>query len=41
MYDENRIIKDARVLKEHFIPSRVLHREGQLDSIRNCLKPMT
>ncbi len=40
MYDENRIIRDARVLKEQFIPSRVLHREGQLDSIRNCIKPM-
>ena len=39
MYEENRIIKDARVLKEEFIPSRVLHREGQLDAIRNCLKP--
>jgi orc1/cdc6 family replication initiation protein len=41
MYEENRIIKDARVLKEHFIPSRVLHREGQLDSIRSCLSPIT
>jgi cell division control protein 6 len=40
MYDENRIIRDARVLREEFIPSRVLHREGQLDTIRNCLKPM-
>ena len=40
MYDENRIIRDARVLREEFIPSRVLHREGQLDTIRNCLIPI-
>ncbi len=40
MYDENMIIRDARVLREQFIPGRVLHREGQLDAIRNCLKPM-
>ena len=40
MYEENRIIKDARVLREEFIPNRVLHREGQLDAIRNCLKPI-
>lgn len=40
IYDENKIIRDARVLKEEFIPSRVLHREGQLDAIRNCLKPI-
>jgi cell division control protein 6 len=40
IYEENRIIRDARVLREEFIPSRVLHREGQLDTIRNCLKPI-
>ncbi len=40
MYEENMIIKDARVLKGQFIPSRVVHREGQLDTIRNCLKPI-
>ncbi len=40
MYEENHIIKDARVLREEFIPGRVLHREGQLDAIRNCMKPI-
>ena len=40
MYDENTIIKDARVLKQQFIPGRVLHREGQLDAIRSCVKPV-
>jgi orc1/cdc6 family replication initiation protein len=40
MYDDNKIIRDARALREEFIPSRVLHREGQLDAIRNCLKPI-
>jgi orc1/cdc6 family replication initiation protein len=40
IYDQNTIIRDARVLREQFIPSRVLHREGQLDAIRNCLKPI-
>ncbi len=40
IYEENRIIRDARALREQFIPSRVLHREGQLDAIRDCLKPI-
>lgn len=40
IYEENKIIRDARVLREHFIPSRVLHRDGQLDTIRSCLKPI-
>jgi orc1/cdc6 family replication initiation protein len=40
VYEENMIIRDARVLREQFIPSRVLHREGQLDAIRDCLKPI-
>jgi orc1/cdc6 family replication initiation protein len=40
MYEGNKIIRDARVLREGFIPSRVLHREGQLDTIRNCLRPI-
>jgi cell division control protein 6 len=40
MYEEKSIIRDARVLRQQFIPSRILHRDGQLDSIRNCLKPI-
>jgi orc1/cdc6 family replication initiation protein len=40
VYEENRIIRDARVLREQFIPGRVLHREGQLDAVRDCLKPV-
>ena len=41
LYPENQIIKDARVLTEHFIPSQVIHREGQLSTIRDCLLPIT
>lgn len=40
MYDENTIIRDARVLKQGFIPSRVVHRDGQLDAMRSCVKPV-
>lgn len=40
MYPERSIIRDARVLTEQFIPSRVMHREGQLYAIRDCLKPL-
>jgi len=41
MFDgENRIIKNAQVLTEHFIPSRVLHRDGQLTAIRDNIKPL-
>lgn len=39
-YPENQIIKDARVLTEHFIPSRILHRDGQLSTIQFCLAPV-
>ncbi|QQG39963.1 MAG: orc1/cdc6 family replication initiation protein [Candidatus Aenigmatarchaeota archaeon] len=41
MYPENQIIKDARVLTEHFIPSRVGHRDGQISTLRDCLLPIT
>jgi cell division control protein 6 len=41
VYEDNRIIRDARVLREQFIPGRVLHREGQLDAVRDCLRPIT
>lgn len=37
--EENRIIKDLRVLTEEFIPSRIIHRDGQLKALRDNLKP--
>lgn len=40
MYIENTIIKDLRVLTEHFIPRRIIHRDGQMQEIRDCLKPI-
>jgi orc1/cdc6 family replication initiation protein len=40
MYPERSVIRDARVLTEQFIPSRVMHREGQLYAIRDYLKPL-
>ncbi len=40
MYQENTIIKDLRVLTEHFIPRRIIHRTGQLEALRDNLKPL-
>ena len=40
MHNENRIIKDARVLTERFIPREVSHRDGQLQAIRDNLNPL-
>ncbi|MBI4173417.1 MAG: orc1/cdc6 family replication initiation protein [Candidatus Aenigmarchaeota archaeon] len=40
MYTENTIIRDLRVLQEHFIPSRIIHRDGQLQAIRDDLQPL-
>jgi orc1/cdc6 family replication initiation protein len=37
---ERKIIRDLDVLTEHFIPSRVIHRDGQLKVIRDDLKPI-
>ncbi|MFC2143787.1 Cdc6/Cdc18 family protein [Candidatus Aenigmatarchaeota archaeon] len=37
---ESRIIRDLNVLTEQFIPSRVIHRDGQLKLIRDDLKPI-
>lgn len=37
--EENTIIRDLRVLTEEFIPSRILHRDGQLSALRSTLKP--
>jgi len=40
MYPERSVVKDLRVLTEQFIPSRVLHRDGQLKAIRDNVAPM-
>ncbi|MBI4163694.1 MAG: orc1/cdc6 family replication initiation protein [Candidatus Aenigmarchaeota archaeon] len=40
MYEANTIIKDLRVLTEHFIPRRIIHRTGQLEVLRDNLKPL-
>jgi len=40
MRSEKRIVKDARVLEEHFILRRILHRNGQLEAMRNNLSPV-
>lgn len=40
MHTENKIIKDARVFTEHFIPRLISHREQQLQAVRDSLKPV-
>ncbi len=40
MLSEKPIIKDIRVLTEQFIPRRIIHRNGQLQEIRDNLKPL-
>jgi len=40
MYDSNTIIKDLRVLTESFIPRRIIHRDGQINALRDNLKPL-
>lgn len=40
MEGENKIIRDMEVLTEQFIPSRIIHRDGQLKTIRDDLKPI-
>ncbi len=39
-YPEMSIIRDIRVLTEKFIPNRILHRTGQLEAIRDDIKPL-
>ncbi len=39
-WTENTIIKDLRVLSETFIPSRIIHRDGQMRVIRDNLAPL-
>ncbi len=36
----NPIIKDEAALAEHFIPERLLHREGERDYLAACLRPV-
>jgi cell division control protein 6 len=38
--EPNSIIRELEVLTEHFIPSRIVHRDGQLKAIRDSLKPI-
>ncbi len=40
MDGENKIIRNLEVLEEFFIPSRIVHREGQLKALRDCLNPL-
>ncbi len=40
MYPDMKIIRDMRVLTENFIPSRIIHRDGQLKAIRDDLNPL-
>lgn len=40
MAEEVSIIRDRRVLEEEFIPRLIVHRDGQLKALRDCLKPM-
>ncbi|MFH1294482.1 MAG: AAA family ATPase [Candidatus Aenigmatarchaeota archaeon] len=39
-YGEASIIRDRDVLTEEFIPRLVIHRNGQMKTIRDCLNPM-
>ena len=34
------VLKDLRALTEDFVPQEMLHRDGQLLAIRDCLKPV-
>ncbi len=34
------VIRDLRVLTEEFIPSRILHRDSQLGSLKSCIEPL-
>ncbi len=40
MRENNTIIKDLRVLTEQFIPRRIIHRNGQMEVLRDNLKPI-
>lgn len=40
MNQGNVIIKDLRILTPEFIPSRILHREGEIKALRDNLEPL-
>ncbi len=40
MDGENRIIKNQEALEEFFMPGRIVHRDGQLKALRDCLNPL-
>ncbi len=40
MYTDNTIIRDLRVLTEQFIPSKIIHRDSQISTIRDDLSPI-
>ena len=40
MYSDQSIIKDLRALTESFIPNRIMHRDGQIQQIRDNLAPL-
>ncbi len=40
MVDEGRIVIKDEVLTEAFIPTRMLHREGQIQELARCLNPV-
>jgi len=39
MYNEDSIIINEEALTEAFIPTRLLHREGQIQEFERCLRP--
>lgn len=38
--DSSEIIRDEQPLLESFIPERLFHRDGQIDTIKSCLMPI-
>jgi len=40
MYEENTIIRNAQALTTDFIPSRIFSRDGQLQSMRDDMRPL-
>lgn len=40
MYEDNKIIRNAQALTTAFIPSRVCSREGQLQALRDAMRPL-
>ncbi len=40
MYEDNRIIRNAQALTTDFIPSRIFSRDGQLQAMRDDMRPL-